>query len=487
MSDTIGSGSGTSQTFGNSSVGSGGRLFQGIVKETSICTPSPTILIPFSRDADFVQRGEIMDRLHQRRAQSFSRTALVGLGGVGKSQLAIEYAYQVRERSPETWVFWIFADTARRFEMDFQNIATYARLPGQHSPRADVLQLVTNWLVSESSGEWVIILDNVDSADFMIDSTQSPHPNRPHLVSYLPSCEKGSILVTSRNKNATLKLVELRNIIQVDPMSQEEAVALAEKKLGKSDDKMKCLADSLEYVPLAIVQAAAYITRLASLCSVNQYLERFAQSDHDKASLLNFEGGQLRRDPEAKNSIIITWQLMFDHIHRTRPSAAHLLSYMSVFNSQLIVIDMLRPPVFQSQRPTVAKCCPLHNMCKSSKMGFSEEDILHLADCSLISTRPDGQWVQMHSLVQLATRRWLQAAGDRGFDLWQDYLFIVCTAYCRSVLIPPPCSLLGCLRTYAIPARKGNRFQQSMVLEWLKTSRTLHQPSQMTKSVSWHG
>ncbi|KAK8023723.1 hypothetical protein PG993_011789 [Apiospora rasikravindrae] len=276
MSNTTASGSNISQNFGNSSISGGGRLFQGIVQ------------------------GDV--QLH------------------GNPKLAIEYAYQLRERSPETWVFWVFAGNATRFGMDLRNIASFAKLPGRESPQTDVLQLVTNWLVSESSGKWVIILDNVDCAEFLFDSSQNPHSDRPHLVSYLPSCDKGSILVTSRNKKAALKLVERPNIIQVDPMSQAEAVALAERKLGKPDEKMACLADSLEYMPLAIVQAAAYITRLAPLCSVNQYLERFAQSDHDKANLLNFEGGQLRRDPEAKNSIIITWQLIPD---RRQPISFH--------------------------------------------------------------------------------------------------------------------------------------------------------------------
>ncbi|KAK7946232.1 tpr domain protein, partial [Apiospora aurea] len=378
MSNTMGSGSGTSQNFGNSSVSTGGRLFQDIVQgdvhlhgtATPFLALSQVIPATFGRDADFVQRGDIMDRLHQFRAQSFSRTALVGLGGVGKSQLAIEYAYQVR--------------SARRFEMDFQNIANYAKLPGRDNPQVDGLQLVTNWLISESSGKWIIILDNVDSADFLFDSSQNTHPGRPHL-------------------DAALKLVELPSIIQVDPMSQAEAVALAEKKLGKSDDKMEYLADSLEYIPLAI------------------YLEKFAQSDHDKTNLLNFEGGQLRRDPEAKNSIIITWQLMFDHIHQTRPSAAHLLSYMSVFNSQIIWGVMLRPPVFEPQHSRLKELCPVHNICKSWDQGSFDEDVLLLADCSLISIMPEGRF-GMHSLVQLATRRWLEATGHQGFVRWQHHL-----------------------------------------------------------------
>ncbi|KAK7917511.1 hypothetical protein PG985_011119 [Apiospora marii] len=428
MSIPIGSDPSISQNFGNSSVSSGSRLFQGIVQgdvhlhHQQQEQPKPTILIPFGRDADFIQRGETMAQVHELCARQYSRTALVGLGGVGKSQLAIEYAYQVRERSPETWVFWIYASSAERYLMDLRNIADYAKLRERDDPRADTLRLVSNWLVSESSGSWVIIIDNLDDADFLFQSQNTGHQSRPSLVSYLPTCEKGSILVISRNKDAVLKLVELPNIIQLDPMTPAEAVALAEKKLTVSNCSVERLAGTLEYMPLAIVQAAAYIARMGPRCSVDQYLEKFEQSDHDKAKLLNFDGGQLRRDPEAKNSIIITWQLMFDHIHHTRPSAAHLLSLMSVCSSQVIPEYILQPPVYDPQAPLVIDPCPLREVCKSGDHGTSDEDILLLADCSLISISADGSTYRMHSLVQLATRKWLQAAGNDGHALWQRAL-----------------------------------------------------------------
>ncbi|CAL8585144.1 hypothetical protein XPA_010724 [Xanthoria parietina] len=66
--------------------------------------PRPCSTVPFRRDNDFVYRDTLAE-IHARCAQPAARVALVGLGGVGKSQLAIEYSYQVRDSSPETWVF----------------------------------------------------------------------------------------------------------------------------------------------------------------------------------------------------------------------------------------------------------------------------------------------------------------------------------------------------------------------------------------------
>ncbi|KAL2048196.1 hypothetical protein N7G274_000107 [Stereocaulon virgatum] len=114
-------------------------------------------------------------------------------------------------------------------------------------------------------------------------------------------------------------------------MAPVHALSLFEKKLGPLDqgDDTAELAAALEYMPLAIVQAAAYISQRAPRCSVQRHLEDYRKSDGKKTSLLNYEGGQLRRDWQAQNSIIITWQISFEYIHQSWPSAADLLSLMS--------------------------------------------------------------------------------------------------------------------------------------------------------------
>jgi len=148
------------------------------------------------------------------------------------------------------------------------------------------------------------------------------------------------ILITTRTKVAALQLVEENNLIIVEPMEKLHAIALLEKKLriqgdsdnnGKNSDISELVA-ALEYMPLAIVQAAAYIFQRAPRYLVSEYLDEFRKSDHEKTSLLDNKARHLRRDREAKNSIIITWHILFEHIRQSRPSAADLLSLMSLFN-----------------------------------------------------------------------------------------------------------------------------------------------------------
>jgi len=194
--------------------------------------PVPSAVIPFSRDRDFVEPGTILKQIDQKCVVPGSRTALVGLGGVGKSQLAIEYAYRTRERSPNTWVFWVHASNAARFEKSYRDIANFLKVPGRKSPRANIFQLVHDWLRDERRN-WVLILDNVDDAGFFLESYSdggtegerglNSEGSRP-LESYLPRCQNGAVLVTTRSRSAALELVERRDIIAVEPMSEVDAV-----------------------------------------------------------------------------------------------------------------------------------------------------------------------------------------------------------------------------------------------------------------------
>lgn len=85
-------------------------------------------------------------------------------------------------------------------------------------------------------------------------------------------------------------------------MAVAHALSLFERKLGPLDqgDDTAELAAALDFMPLAIVQAVAYISQRSPRCSVQRYLEDYRKSDRKKTSLLDYEGGQLRRDWEAK-------------------------------------------------------------------------------------------------------------------------------------------------------------------------------------------
>ncbi|KAF7178168.1 hypothetical protein CNMCM7691_006840 [Aspergillus felis] len=387
--------------------------------------PSPSLSIPFLRDPDFVDRGTILNQLHHRCAAPGSWTALVGLGGVGKSQLAIEYAYQIHKREPNTWIFWIYASNAARFEQSYRKVADTVKLFGRQNPKANIFRLVYNWLQDSKNGKWILILDNVDDARFLLDHHKDVRGPAGHengradlpLREYLPRSQTGSVLITSRSKEAALELVDQRDIIVVETMGQAGAVALFEKKLGAQGNRQDVieLAAALDFFPLAIVQAAAYISDPDRSYSVRQYLDEFRKSDRKKVRLLDRGKGQFRRDWEAKNSVLITWQISFDSIRQSRRSAADLLSLMSFFDRQGIPEGLLQS---RSEQRHVEPCDSDDDddnddsESQSSVADEFKDDILILRRYSLISINVDQRTFNMHGLVQLATRRWLEANGE---------------------------------------------------------------------------
>ncbi|PMD27600.1 hypothetical protein NA56DRAFT_667207 [Hyaloscypha hepaticicola] len=394
--------------------------------------PNPSVVIPFSHDTDFVERGIILDQIYQKCAVLGSRTALVGLGGVGKSQLAIEYAYRTQDRSPETWVFWVHASNAARFEQSFRDIANCVKISGRQNPQANIFQLVHDWLRDDRKGEWVLILDNVDDAGFLVkvqSTSQDGQTNgignrnlRP-LVAYLPQCPNGSILITTRSESVALELVEQRDIIAVEPMGKADALALFKNKLGRHEDSDNTaeLAATLEFMPLAIVQAAAYISQREPRCSVRQYLQDFQKSDREKISLLDNEAGHLRRDKEAKNSIIITWHISFTHVRHIRPSAAGLLALMSLCDRQGIPESLVRSQV-------EVKTSEKRDSTSNELIDGFEDDVLMLRNYSFISISENQSTFEMHALVQLAMRTWMETNGK--LEWWkQRYVKTLCTEF----------------------------------------------------------
>jgi hypothetical protein len=344
-------------------------------------------------------------------------------------------------------VFWVHASNAARFEQSFRDIADRVKIFGRRDPQANIFKLVHDWLC-DCKQRWLLVLDNVDDARFLLDvqanvngqgrTTNAQVVWKP-LREYLPHCERGCILVTTRNKEAALKLVEQCDIVLVEPMDEAQALALFEKKLGAQGDSgdVAELAAALEYMPLAIVQAAAYISRRASRYSVAKYLDEYRRSERKRTSLFNQAEGHLRRDWQAKNSIIITWQISFEYIQQTRSSAADLLSLMSFFDRQGIPEDLLRPrtgrQVAQTKQTERVKSdgdSDSEDDTSQSSAGDDqfEDDIVALRDFCFVSVDTSGTSFEMHALVQLATRKWLEA--NSKLERWKEqFISNLCVAF----------------------------------------------------------
>ncbi|KAF3010215.1 hypothetical protein E8E15_001317 [Penicillium rubens] len=228
-------------------------------------TPTnPFSTVPFARDLDFVSRDALLRRIHEKSLVPGSRIALVGLGGVGKSQLAIEYSYQVRSESPATWVFWVHASNAARFDQSFRSIADQVKIPGRQDPKVNILNLVENWLRDEKIGKWVCILDNVDD-DQLLCSVPAAGKGDPisgltnastkPLLEYVPRSGNGSTIITSRTREVALKMVDHKDLIEVQPMERSQALDLLQRKLAQPEESQESRQRqaTLEIEPLAVL------------------------------------------------------------------------------------------------------------------------------------------------------------------------------------------------------------------------------------------
>ncbi|KAJ5502805.1 P-loop containing nucleoside triphosphate hydrolase protein [Penicillium fimorum] len=409
------------------------HLSQGPEGQRSETPQPPVSTVPFVRDLDFVDRGTLLNQVYDKGTTPGARIALVGLGGVGKSQLAIECSYRIREESPKTWVFWIHAGNSARFEQSCRDIADRVKIPGRSDSTANIFKLFHDWLVDERNGKWFLILDNVDDSRFLHEvplgqGGQSDHSGvqRRPLFTYFPISHNGSIIITSRSRGAALSMVEDDDIITIEPMDPSHATMLFEKKLGAQIEKENIiqLATALDYMPLAIVQAANYIKQRRPRVSVPQYLADFQKSDRKRTRLLEYDVGQLRRDREANNSILITWQISFNHIQQIQPTAADLLSLMSFFDRQGIPEALLQhQPAEQSDDINLDDKKEIYDDDETTETDSSVDDdfgenILMLRNYSMISISVDEHTFEMHRLVQLAMRKWLEAYGQ--LERWKQ-------------------------------------------------------------------
>ncbi|KAB5515378.1 hypothetical protein GE09DRAFT_1231411 [Coniochaeta sp. 2T2.1] len=373
---------------------------------------SSRFLVPYTSNPDFVGRsgilGQLKDQLGHGLAQptgtSQLRRSLYGLGGVGKTQIALAYAYWLQQTRPEVSVFWVHASSAERFRQAYASIAEECQIPGHDDPKVDVLPLVKRWLEGKDRGRWLMVIDNADDTQVFFGRRAEPATaDTPGLEgrvgSYIPDCAHGSVLVTTRNKETGSRLANGKRPIEVGQMDEDESGQLLRAKLDDEEldrDEVLVLSSRLEYLPLALVQAAAFIQE--NSITVSEYLRLLGQSDQELVGLLSEEFETVGRDSETSRAVTETWILSFEQIQRQNGFAGELLSLMSLFDRQAIPLAFLSHYSEEQQGQE-----PRGRVQLTKALGV-------LKAFSFI-TEDKGQIFDMHRLVQLVTRKWLANKG----------------------------------------------------------------------------
>ena len=311
----------------------------------------------------------------------------------------MEYAYRRIEKEPQLSVFWVHAGSASRFEQDYLQIGKLAGISGFNESASGPKQSIRDWLSSNDSGTWLLIVDSADDTEILFGDREADRPLLlKGLSEFFPQSSNGSILFTTRNKKAGVKFATATGLITVPKMDPADAEQLLKSRSGQSmsdGDEIPELLDRLEHLPLALSQAGSYIAE--NSITISEYLQVYSHSETSRTELLTEDFTDPARDDDAQNPIVSTYAVSFDQINRSNPVAADLLSYMACLDDQAVPKSLLPLPM------SLVKA--------TSALGL-------LKAYSLVATDRTDMMYSMHRLVHLATRNWLKIHGR--FKAWAE-------------------------------------------------------------------
>jgi tetratricopeptide (TPR) repeat protein len=288
----------------------------------------PIWCVPYHRTPFFTGRDDILSALHaalESETAAALTQAVSGLGGIGKTQTALEYANRYSQHYKA--VLWVRADSQDTLNADYTALATFLHLPIQDESDQDLIVCsIKRWL-SDQSG-WLLILDNVEDFRLVRD--------------FLPATRQGHVLLTTRAQDTG----GLAKTIEVAKMPQDEGALLLlrraevlgpDEPLDRTSHPDLALAQlisrTMDGLPLALVQAGAYIK--ATGCDMASYLERY---EKQRVILL------ARRDEfnvDYPASVATTWSLSFEKVEQDNAAAADILRVCAFLHPDAIPEEMI--------------------------------------------------------------------------------------------------------------------------------------------------
>ncbi|KAJ6090143.1 hypothetical protein N7486_008958 [Penicillium sp. IBT 16267x] len=311
------------------------------MKETKEINPRPCdqpqahYIIPSLENRHFTGRELTLDQLKQKLflQADTAKLALFGLGGIGKTQVALQLARWVRAHIPDCSIFWASALSLESFEQACSQIAKELQI--QQNPDGEsesAMELVQRQLSSDKAGKWLFIVDNADDVDLLFDK----------LDQYFPDSNKGVTLLTTRSREVALSFAG-RDIIELQKMTPEEGITFLTKIVGEESlcdhNSTMQLLEELNFLPLAITQAAYYICRNDGTST--RYLELMHKTEKDRMGLANREFRDSTRYRGMPNAVTTTWLISFNQIQGSNPSAADLLGFISYLEPKAIPRSIL--------------------------------------------------------------------------------------------------------------------------------------------------
>lgn len=345
---------------------------------------APLWAVPYQRNPYFTGRQAMLEQLHHALAHEHTVAlshpqTISGLGGIGKTQVALEYVY--RYYSAYSAVLWMRAESHDTLLADFSSLAHLLALPEATAREQEQLvKAVLAWFHSHTG--WLLILDNAD--DF------------PALSAFLPALGHGHILITTRAHS----LGDLApHPLLLDVLEPEEGKVLILRRagllsIGESASVIPEhewrlageLVEAMGALPLALEQAGAYMEETG--CSLSQYLERYHAHHTDILKRRSLYATY----PE---TVATTWSLSFARVEKENPDAAALLRYCAFLSPDAISEEMFREGG-KELGPLLSQFA-----CDPLRFDAACETLLRY---SLIKRNSETRTLSVHRLVQTVLR-----------------------------------------------------------------------------------
>ncbi|KAA6413191.1 MAG: hypothetical protein FRX48_02935 [Lasallia pustulata] len=303
--------------------------------------------VPFSLSGipeteNFIGRKEELAKIKEAFQGDGSQRAVVllhGLGGIGKTQLAVTFVKE--HRDTYSAIFWLNGKNEDTLKQSFAVMANrlykeypFSALLRTAAEAKDVDQIVVTirqWLSAKENHRWMLVFDNIDNPK--LPGNEDPQAYDVRL--YFPEAYQGSILITTRSSRLKIgKVVSVRKLVDI-----RESIAILTSKSGRVNlDRAlntyaRDLVNELDGLPLALTTAGAYLSQVST--SLEDYLRHYRTSwlrlQQTTPDLLSYED----------RALYTTWDLSFKHIQSQNESAGNLLRLWAYFDNQDVWFQLL--------------------------------------------------------------------------------------------------------------------------------------------------
>ena len=234
-----------------------------------------------------------------------------GLGGIGKTQIAIEYAYRFRDAYKLVW--WIPSEDESSLAAAYCLLAQKLNLPvSELTDQQIIIPAVRDWL--ERHDRWLLVFDNANKPD--------------NLFAYLPKSATGHVLITSRFAHWS----DIVKTVPLDEWPRADSVRYVKKRLNSANARQaKELAKELGDLPLALAQATGYILSVPGL-SIDEYLELYRTK---RDELWKFE----QPPSQYEATVATTWKVTVEKLSPASRSLLCLAAFWAADNIPRKLLD----------------------------------------------------------------------------------------------------------------------------------------------------